>query len=165
MQPRGQTEPANSVETRCTTVHHNGASALHVKQNARISARRRGLRENDVVGAQRHGEANHSIHWLWVQTSTKTGGLAGSPCHFGRGSWSRPFVFEELTPHLGHVIDRLVCTVREAARGKHRSRCAPLCLLHTGSLSCGAATDAISLAGRAASARCPKWHELIGRTT
>jgi hypothetical protein len=53
------------------TAHHNAASALPVKQNGRISARRRGSKENGVVGAQRHDEANHSIHLLWKQAHLK----------------------------------------------------------------------------------------------
>jgi hypothetical protein len=113
MQARGQTEPANSVENRCATVHHNGASALPVKQNARMSARRRGSKENGVGGTPKYHEPNHSINGLWVQSSTKMAGWRRSMAGLG-AAHGHVLDFEELVQHLGPVPSRLPCAVREA---------------------------------------------------
>jgi hypothetical protein len=71
MQPRGQTEPANSVENRCITVHHNAASALPVKQNARISERNGSACGGNakvsgplvIGGITLHGSVGAPNHW------------------------------------------------------------------------------------------------------
>jgi len=126
MQPRGQTEPANSVENRCITVHHNAASALPVKQNELISARRRGSKENDAVRTRRHHKVYHIIHGLWVQTNMKLAGWRGGLAALGPAC-GHDLVFEELVQHLGRLPGKLACTVREAAREKHGACRGPLC--------------------------------------
>ena len=126
MQARGQAEPANSVENRCITVQHNAASALPVKQNALTSARNGGSKENGAVGAQKHDKTDHSIYWLWVQTSTKLAGWRRSMAALG-AAHGHDLIFEELTQHLGPMPGTLPCAVPEPARGKHRLCRAPLC--------------------------------------
>ena len=107
------------------TVHHNAASALPVKQNARISARNRGSKENGTAEAYRHDEAHHTIHGLWVQTKIKLAGWRGSLVALGAADRD-DLVFEELTQHRGPMPGTLPCAVPAAARGKHGSCRAPL---------------------------------------
>ena len=114
MHPKGQTEPANSVENRCITAQHNVASALPVKQNALTPARNRGLKENDAVRTRGHHKVYHTIHGLWVQTGTKLAGWRGGLAALG-AAHGHDLVFEELAHHLGPVPGKLACTVREAA--------------------------------------------------
>ena len=110
---RSQTEPAKSLENRCMTVHHNAASALHVKQNAPSSARRRGSKENGAVRTRKRHEPNHTIHEVWVQTSKKLAGWRGGLAALGAAR-GHDLVFEELVQHLGPVPSMLPCAVREA---------------------------------------------------
>jgi len=95
-------------------VQHNAASALPVKQNALTSARNGGSKENGAVKARRHHEANHPIHGLWVQTSTKLAGWRRSMAALG-AAHGHDLIFEEQTQHIGPVPGKLACTVREAA--------------------------------------------------
>jgi len=65
----GTSAPANSVERLYTTAGRSAASALPVKQSARISARSSSARkgnskDNGAVKARRHYDAYHTIHWL-----------------------------------------------------------------------------------------------------
>jgi hypothetical protein len=107
-------------------VQHNAASALPVRQNALTRARSGGSKETSAVKARRHHEANHPIHGLWVQTSTKVAGWRGGLATLG-AAHGHVLVFEELTQHLGPVPGKLTCAVPEAARGKHGLFRAPLC--------------------------------------
>jgi hypothetical protein len=116
MQPKGQTEPANSVENRCITAQHNVASALPVKQNALTPARNRGLKENDAVRTRRHHKVYHIIHGLWVQTNMKLAGWRGGLATLG-AACGHDLVFEELVQHLGRLPGKLRRTVREASQG------------------------------------------------